>query len=151
MKILLIFCILTHFIYLKGQINPEKILIARDTFGVPHIFAKTDAEVAYGLAWAHSEDNFADIQKNLLSSKGYCGWHEGKTGVLFDFGMQFLDIPETVESQFDTSFTPEFKKVMEGYIQGVNDYAKAFPKEVLVKKARKEYLKKYPVKEVVEA
>ena len=26
-----------------------------DELGVPHIFAKTDAEVAYGLAWAEAE------------------------------------------------------------------------------------------------
>ena len=37
-------------------IHPEKITIARDSFGVPHIFAPTDPEVAYGLAWAHAED-----------------------------------------------------------------------------------------------
>ena len=29
-----------------SQINPDKIDIVRDEFGVPHIFAKTDAEVA---------------------------------------------------------------------------------------------------------
>ena len=36
----------------QTPINPTKIDIVRDSFGVPHIFAKTDAEVAYGLAWA---------------------------------------------------------------------------------------------------
>ncbi|MCY7328556.1 MAG: penicillin acylase family protein, partial [Saprospiraceae bacterium] len=35
-----------------SQIKPASIDIVRDSFGVPHIFAKTDAEVAYGLAWA---------------------------------------------------------------------------------------------------
>ena len=33
-----------------SQINPNNIDIVRDDFGVPHIFGKTDAEVAYGLA-----------------------------------------------------------------------------------------------------
>ena len=36
-----------------SQIDPKNIDIVRDPFGVPHIFAPTDAEVAYGLAWAH--------------------------------------------------------------------------------------------------
>jgi acyl-homoserine-lactone acylase len=31
-------------------INSKDIDIVRDSFGVPHIFAKTDAQVAYGLA-----------------------------------------------------------------------------------------------------
>ena len=41
-------------VFIFGQINPSNITIARDSYGVPHIFAKTDAELAYGLAWAHS-------------------------------------------------------------------------------------------------
>ena len=38
-------------------IHIEQIQIVRDSFGVPHIFAPTDAEVAYGLAWATMEDD----------------------------------------------------------------------------------------------
>ena len=49
------------------EINPKNIQIARDKWGVPHIFGKTDAEVAYGLAWAHSEDDFATIQPSYLA------------------------------------------------------------------------------------
>ncbi|GIS25483.1 MAG: hypothetical protein CM15mP126_7260 [Gammaproteobacteria bacterium] len=33
-----------------SQINPKNIDIVRDQYGIPHIFAKTDAELAYGLA-----------------------------------------------------------------------------------------------------
>ena len=46
-----------------SQIDPKNIDIVRDSFGVPHIFAPTDAEVAYGLAWAHAEDDFKTIQQ----------------------------------------------------------------------------------------
>ena len=31
-----------------AQINPNNIEIVRDDYGVPHIFSKTDAELAYG-------------------------------------------------------------------------------------------------------
>ena len=45
-----------------AQINPQHVEIVRDQFGVPHIFGKTDqyinADVAYGPAWAHAEDDF---------------------------------------------------------------------------------------------
>ena len=40
-----------------AQINPEDVEIIRDSYGVPHIYGKTDADTAYGLAWAHAEDN----------------------------------------------------------------------------------------------
>ncbi|MEP7256316.1 MAG: penicillin acylase family protein, partial [Ferruginibacter sp.] len=47
----------------QTAINPANIDIVRDSFGVPHIFAKTDAEVAYGLAWAEAEDDFRSMQE----------------------------------------------------------------------------------------
>jgi len=34
----------------QPTIHTDKINIARDSYGVPHIFAPTDPEVAYGLA-----------------------------------------------------------------------------------------------------
>jgi hypothetical protein len=46
-----------------GQINPAAITIARDSFGVPHIYGHTDADAAYGLAWAHCEDDFTSINQ----------------------------------------------------------------------------------------
>ena len=32
------------------------IKILRDIYGVPHIFGRTDADAAYGFAYAHSAD-----------------------------------------------------------------------------------------------
>jgi acyl-homoserine-lactone acylase len=117
------------------QINTTNITIARDSFGVPHIHGKTDAEAAYGLAWAHSEDDFKSIQQNLLSSKGMLGEVMGKEGVLFDFGLIFFGIDTFVEAHYEQMISPDFKKVLDGYIQGVNDYAAAHPDEVLLKKS----------------
>ena len=55
---------------LNSQINPNNIDIVRDDYGVPHIFAKTDAELAYGLAWANAEDDLTTIQEAYLSGNG---------------------------------------------------------------------------------
>ena len=52
------------------SIRVDQINIARDSYGVPHIFAPTDPEVAYGLAWAHAEDDFKTIQTLILTGKG---------------------------------------------------------------------------------
>ena len=59
--------LLAPILTLFGQINPQNIEIVRDAYGVPHIYAKTDAEVAYGLAWAHAEDDFETIQLGFLA------------------------------------------------------------------------------------
>ena len=50
MRVLLSLLLVSTLSY--SQINPKNIDIVRDEYGIPHIYAQTDAEVAYGLAWA---------------------------------------------------------------------------------------------------
>ena len=45
-QIILIFLLSLNFCY--SQINPSDVEIVRDNYGVPHIYGKTDADVAYG-------------------------------------------------------------------------------------------------------
>lgn len=118
-----------------SDVNPQDVQIARDKWGVPHIFSKTDAGVAYGLAFATAEDDFHTMQFLLLASKGMQGRNMGKDGAAIDFVAQLLQIEETVDAEYDTVFTPEFKKVLAGYVDGINAYAYRHKKEILVKGA----------------
>lgn len=120
---------------LQAQINTKDVTIVRDTFGVPHVYGKTDADAVYGLAYAHCEDAFKLIQYNLLPAKNLLGSVLGKDGVLFDFGFQFFGVDTLVENNYEQKLSPAFKKIVEAYIQAVNDYAVKHPEEVLVKNA----------------
>jgi acyl-homoserine-lactone acylase len=115
-----------------SQVDPTKIEIIRDEFGVPHIYATTDKEAAFGLAWAHSEDNFKTIQETFLPAVGKLGMHSGKDGVTLDYVVQLLRCRETAERHFK-DLSPEVVKVIEGYVEGINAYAEQHPEEVLVK------------------
>jgi acyl-homoserine-lactone acylase len=123
----------SQLIYSQTRIDPAKIEIVRDSFGVPHIFAKTDAEVAYGLAWAHAEDDFETIQLGFLSGKSMLGLYKGKAGAQIDYIAYLLRCQQTAKEKYDSDISADYKKVLEGYCQGFNAYAKANPKEVLVK------------------
>ena len=120
---------------LENGIDPSAIDIVRDAYGVPHIFAKTDAEVAYGLAWAHAEDDFQTIQKSFLASKGMLGMHTGREGASIDYVVSLLRIRELVDSLYDDSISAYYKTVLEGYSEGFNAFARTHPKEVLEKRA----------------
>jgi acyl-homoserine-lactone acylase len=130
---LLFTCLLAF--QLHAQINPAKIDIIRDSFGVPHIFGKTDPDVAYGLAWAHAEDDFGTIQQSLMAGKSMLAQYQGKKGASIDYIIHLLRIPELVEAKYESDLSPAFKKLLEGYAAGLNAYAAAHPKEVLLKKA----------------
>jgi len=117
---------------LHAQIDPQKVTIARDQYGVPHIFAKTDPEVSYGLAWAHAEDDFESLQKVALPSKGLMGRVYGKDAVGADYAFALFRCREITEEKW-TTLSPEFIRLIEGYVQGLNDYAQKHPEEVLHK------------------
>jgi len=118
----------------QGQINPANITIARDSFGVPHIFAPTDPEVAYGLAWAHAEDDFETLQMVVLSGKAKLGTALKRKGAEADYVIQLLNIRNIVEEKWNT-LSPDFVALINGYVDGLNAYAKAHPQQVKYKHA----------------
>ena len=141
---LLLFSTAFYFIGVgQGKIDPSKIDIVRDSFGIPHIFANTDADVAYGLAWAYAEDDFKSLQEVILPAKGLMGKVQGKAGAAGDYAFELFQCREITEERWNL-LSPEFIKLIEGYVQGVNDYAKKHPSEVLHKKifpvTTKEYI-----------
>ena len=74
-----------------SQIDPTDIEIVRDSFGVPHIYAKTDAQVAWismGTCW----DDFETIQYAYLASNGLLGHYLGKDGIGADFYQVLLEV-----------------------------------------------------------
>ena len=113
-------------------IRQDKITIARDNYGIPHIFAPTDPEVAYGLAYAHSEDDFKTIQTLILTGKGKLGTYLGKKGAPVDFVFGLLNTRKVVDQQIK-SMDPKFLQLVQGYLMGLEAYGKAHPSEVLNK------------------
>lgn len=128
---LLVFLLLST-LSVSAQIDPQKVTIARDGYGVPHIFAKTDPEVSYGLAWAHAEDDFVSLQRMALPSKSLMGKAFGKNAVAADYAFALFRCREITEEKWNT-LSPEFVRLINGYVQGLNDYAAKHPEEVLHK------------------
>jgi acyl-homoserine-lactone acylase len=113
-------------------IDPDKITIIRDKWGVPHIHGPTDAHAAYGLAWANSEDAFPIMQETLLTGKGMMGRHLGKEGAIRDYLLHALDIPGAVNKHFEDGFSQEYLRYIDGYTQGLNDFAASHPDQIIL-------------------
>ncbi|MGJ3234695.1 penicillin acylase family protein [Marivirga sp.] len=130
--ILLLFSFFNCF-QIFAQISAEKIDIVRDKWGVAHIYAETDAEVAYGLAWAHAEDDFKTIQSTLIAGKLMAGRQFGKDGAGIDFFTQFIGAPEVVKEK-KNELSSAFLALLDGYIQGINAYAEYHKDEIINRK-----------------
>lgn len=103
--------------------------IVRDDFGVPHIFGRTDADVAYGVAYAHSEDDFSTIQEVAAMTRARTGALTGQDGAKVDFAAHLLDIRGTVDRKYDT-LPADIRALLDAYAAGLNHYADKHPEEV---------------------
>ena len=107
--------------------------IVRDEFGVPHINGKTDADAAYGLAYAHSEDDFATIQEVIAMTRGRDGAMTGPDGAQIDYVAQLLGVRDTAMRAYP-NLSPEVRRVLEAYAAGLNHYAQKHSSEVRLSK-----------------
>jgi acyl-homoserine-lactone acylase len=104
--------------------------IQRDHYGVPHISGPTDPDVAFGLGFAHSEDDFATIQEAALTARGQLASVEGAKGAVTDYLVRLLKVRETVTSQYDAVLPADARAVLSAYADGVNYYAALHPAKV---------------------
>ena len=104
--------------------------IQRDHYGVPHISGPTDPDVAFGLGFAHSEDDFPTIQEAALTARGQLASVKGSKGAVTDYLVRLLKVHETVVSQYDSALPADARAVLQAYADGVNYYAALHPDKV---------------------
>lgn len=109
------------------------VTIARDNFGVPHIFGKTDPDVAYGIAYAHAEDDFSTLQEVLAMTRGRLGAMTGQDGAKTDFVVHLLDARATVARDYMKQ-PADVRALLDGYAAGLNRYAEKHPEEIRLAK-----------------
>ncbi len=107
--------------------------IKRDSFGVPHISGKSDADASYGLAYAHAEDDFSTIQEVIAMTRGRYGAMAGSDGAKIDYVGALLGARETAVRDYD-KVPADVRAVLEGYAAGLNLYAEKHPSEVRLSK-----------------
>lgn len=103
--------------------------IRRDHFGVPHIKGHSDADVAFGLGFAHSEDDFLTIQEAALATRGTLAAIKGPAAAPTDYVVHLMRVWETVNSKYHT-LPADLRHVLEAYADGVNYYAAFHPSKV---------------------
>jgi acyl-homoserine lactone acylase PvdQ len=106
-------------------------IIRRDTYGVPHVWGATDADAAYGLAWAHAEDDFPTIQQTFLAARGKLASVMGPDAAPIDYFVHLLRLPETVDAGW-AELPGDVRALCTGYADGLNHYAQEHPSEAMV-------------------
>lgn len=106
---------------------PRDVRLLRDTWGIPHVFGATDPDVAFGLAWAHAEDDFATIQASLAAARGQLARREGPSAAPNDYLVALLRLRESVDEGYVRDLAPDTRDLLEAYAAGLNAWARAHP------------------------
>ncbi|MDP4605815.1 MAG: penicillin acylase family protein, partial [Erythrobacter sp.] len=100
--------------------------IIRDSFGVPHITGKTDADAAFGVAIAHAQDDFFTLQDVVAMSRGRYGAIAGEDGAKVDYVYHLIDARGTAEVSYP-KLPQDTRALFEAYAAGLNHYAAEHP------------------------
>ena len=104
--------------------------IERDQYGVPHIYGETDADAAFGLAYAQAEDSWPIMEGSLPFFRGTAGLYEGQEGAQSDYLVKWLDLWGTLDRDYERVLSPEIRRYVEAFAEGFNAFTRDNPSEV---------------------
>lgn len=114
----------------KAHAAQYDVRIKRDTYGVPHIYGKRDADVAFGFAFAHAEDDYKTIEETALAVRGKLGSVKGADAAVTDYIVALMDVWNTIDTRYERDLSPELRRVLDAYADGINYYGALHPDKV---------------------
>ena len=102
------------------------VTIVRDTWGIPHVYGKTDADAVFGVIYAQAEDDFNRIETNYLNAMGRLAEAEGEREIYRDLRMKIFIDPADMKAQYDKA-PASLKSLMNAFADGLNYYLRTHP------------------------
>jgi len=110
----------------RWEARAARVEIIRDDWGIPHIYAPTDADAIFGLIYAQAEDDFPRIERNFLFSQGRLAEAEGETALWQDLRMRLFIDPSEMKALYDES-PAWLRELMDAWADGLNYFLHTHP------------------------
>ena len=118
--------------YLESKL-PEKVLgtarnlttgtrVVRDRFGIPHIFASDDRELAFATGFVHAQDRLWQLDYRRRLARGRLAEILGDSAVRSDMEMRTIGLLRAAELEM-ASLDDSTSEVLDAYANGVNRWA----------------------------
>lgn len=104
----------------------QTVTIYRDTYGVPHVFGRTDASTVFGFAYAQAEDNFWRVEENFISALGRSAEVYGPRTLDADRLNHALEIPRLAQAEYGR-LDPHMRELCDAFAAGFNYYLERHP------------------------
>ena len=110
----------------RWQATSKRVTIIRDNWGIPHIYAKTDADVVFGAIFAQSEDDFHRVERNYVNAMGRLAEVSGEKEIWRDLRMKLFIDPVEMKRLYAAS-PVWLKRLMDSWADGANYYLYTHP------------------------
>ena len=104
----------------------KTVTIYRDTYGVPHVFGRTDASTVFGFAYAQAEDNFWRVEENFIWSLGRASELYGEETLNEDRLNHALEIPRLAREEY-ARLDRHMRMLCDAFAAGFNYYLARHP------------------------
>ena len=104
----------------------RSVTIYRDTYGVPHVFGRTDSSTAFGFAYAQAEDNFWRVEENFIFALGRASELYGEKTLDEDRLNAALEIPRLAREEY-SRLDRHMRSICDGFAAGFNYYIARHP------------------------
>lgn len=108
---------------------PKGVEILWDKYGVAHVYARDKEGMFYGYGYAQMQSHANLILKLYGESRGKGAEYWGAKGLELDKWVHVNEVPQRAEQWYRMQ-TPEFKKYLVAFADGMNEYAKRHPEAI---------------------
>ena len=107
----------------------SKTEILWDQYGVPHIFAASREEMFHAHGWAQMRNQASLLLRLYGESRGRAAEYWGPANLELDRWVQLNGVPERAKEWYAAQ-DPTFRKYLDAFARGINDFAKANPQAI---------------------
>lgn len=98
--------------------------VKRDNYGIPQIYADSDEDLFRAQGFVQAQDRFWEMDVRRHMTAGRLSEMFGPGQVETDAFLRTLGWRRVAQQEYDTKLTPETKKNLQAYADGVNAYLK---------------------------
>ncbi|WP_439484318.1 penicillin acylase family protein [Cyclobacterium plantarum] len=111
------------------EIRADRVTIIRDDYGIPHIYAKTDADAVFGMLYAQCEDDFRRVERNYIWATGRLAELEGEEALFSDLRARLYMTEAEAKAAYEGA--PQWlQELCDAFADGVNYYLETHPEVV---------------------
>jgi len=99
----------------------QNVTIIRDTWGIAHVYGRTDADAVFGYVYAQAEDDFNRVETNFINAMGRLAEAQGESAVFQDLRMKLFIHPDSLKAKYAAS-PAWLRTLMDAWADGLNYY-----------------------------